>query len=110
MAMRRGDVGRSGGLPGPTRRAGVLAAVLLAASATLGTPRPARAAGDTKVVVTIKPLHALVAQVMAGVDAPELLVKGTASPHTFTLRPSEVRALNAADVFFRMSETVEPFT
>ena len=47
---------------------------------------------------------------MAGVGSPELLVKGTASPHTYTLRPSEVRALNAADLFFRMSETVEPFT
>jgi zinc transport system substrate-binding protein len=63
-----------------------------------------------KVVVTIKPLHALVAQVMAGVGSPVLLVKGLASAHTYALRPSEVRALHDADVFVRMSETVEPFT
>ena len=47
---------------------------------------------------------------MAGVGSPELLVNGAASPHTFALRPSEARALNTADLFFRMSETVEPFT
>ena len=45
-------------------------------------------AAEPKVVVTIKPLHALVAQVMAGVGVPELLVKGSASPHTYALRPS----------------------
>ena len=68
------------------------------------------AAAEPKVVVTIKPLHALVAQVMAGVGSPVLLVKGLASPHTYALRPSEARALNDADLFVRMSETVEPFT
>ena len=68
------------------------------------------AAAEPKVVVTIKPLHALVAQVMTGVGVPELLVKGSASPHTYALRPSETRALQHADLFVRMSETVEPFT
>jgi zinc transport system substrate-binding protein len=67
-------------------------------------------AAEPKVVATIKPLHALVAQVMAGAGSPVLLVKGLSSPHTYALRPSEARALNAADLFVRMSETVEPFT
>ena len=66
-------------------------------------------AAEPKVVVTIKPLHALVAQVMAGVGSPELLVKGAASPHSYALKPSEARALNNADLVFRMSETVEAF-
>ena len=60
--------------------------------------------------MTIKPLHALVTQVMSGVGAPELLVKGAASPHSYALKPSEARALHNADLFFRMSETVESFT
>jgi zinc transport system substrate-binding protein len=68
------------------------------------------AAAQTKVVVTIKPLHALVASVMAGVGTPDLLVKGAASPHTYAMKPSDAKALNAADLFFRMSESVEPFT
>lgn len=63
-----------------------------------------------KVTVTIKPVHALVAQVMEGVGTPNLLVKGAASPHTYALKPSDARALHRANVFFRVSETVEPFT
>jgi zinc transport system substrate-binding protein len=85
------------------------ARAMLAAGSLLALCSPA-AAAEPKVVVTIKPLHALVAQVMAGVGVPELLVKGSASPHTYALRPSETRALQHADLFVRMSETVEPFT
>lgn len=83
----------------------VLACIL--ASAPAGTHA---VAAEPKVVVTIKPLHALVAQVMAGVGTPTLLVQGLASSHTYSLRPSEARTLNGADVLVRMSETVEPFT
>ena len=68
------------------------------------------ARADVKVVVTIKPLHALVASVMAGVGVPELLVDGSSSAHTYALKPSDVGKLNQADVFLRMSETMEPFT
>lgn len=62
------------------------------------------------VVVTIKPIHALVADVMRGIAVPDLLVKGQASPHTYALKPSDVRALHAAHVFIRVSDTVEPFS
>lgn len=63
-----------------------------------------------RVVVTIKPIHALVSSVMAGVAEPDLLVKGQASPHTYALKPSESRSLYAADAIFRVSDTIEPFT
>jgi len=82
----------------------------LAAGGLLALSATSSAAAEPKVVVTIKPLHALVAQVMAGVGSPALLVKGLASPHTYALRPSEARMLHGADLFVRMSETVEPFT
>ncbi|HWK34308.1 MAG TPA: zinc ABC transporter substrate-binding protein, partial [Hyphomicrobium sp.] len=62
------------------------------------------------VVVTIKPIHSLVSQVMEGAGAPVLLVEGAASPHSFSLKPSQVRAINAAGVFIRVSERLEPFT
>jgi zinc transport system substrate-binding protein len=68
------------------------------------------AAGEAKVVVTSKPVHALVAQVMQGTGVPLLIVDGSASPHAFTLKPSAARAINEADVFFRVSEGLEPFT
>jgi zinc transport system substrate-binding protein len=86
------------------------ARMMLAVGSLLALWTTASAAAELKVVVTIKPLHALVARVMVGVGSPVLLVKGLASPHTYALRPSEVRALHGADLFVRMSETVEPFT
>jgi zinc transport system substrate-binding protein len=79
---------------------------LLASGASLA---PARAAAP-KVVVTIKPVHSLVAAVMAGVGAPKLLVEGQASPHSFALKPSGARAVAEADILVRVSEVVEPFT
>lgn len=85
-----------------------LAAILGIGAIVLAGATPARA--ELKVTVTIKPVHALVSQVMEGVGTPTLLVQGTASPHTYALRPSEARALSHATVFFRVSESVEPFT
>ena len=68
------------------------------------------ATADAKVVVTIKPLHALVAGVMSGVGVPDLLVDGSSSAHTYALKPSDASKLNQSDIFVRMSETMEPFT
>ena len=62
------------------------------------------------VVVTIKPIHSLVAAVMGETGTPKLLVDGSASPHTYAMRPSDAKALHGADVFFRVSEGLEPFT
>ncbi len=79
----------------------------MAASAAAGS---AVAAKDLNVTVTIKPIHALVAQVMEGVGEPRLLITGASSPHTYALKPSDAKALHASDVVFRVSEAVEPFT
>jgi zinc transport system substrate-binding protein len=65
---------------------------------------------ELAVVATIKPLHALVALVMEGTGTPELLVGGTSSPHTFSIKPSDASKLARAHVVFRVSEAVEPFT
>jgi zinc transport system substrate-binding protein len=63
-----------------------------------------------KVVATIKPVHALVAQVMGETGAPNLIVDGTASPHNYALKPSDARKLQAATLVFRISESFEAFT
>jgi len=84
------------------------ALLMLGCALSLTTP-PARAEAPN-VVVTIKPIHSLVSQVMEGAGAPILLVEGTASPHNFSLKPSQVRAVNVAGVFIRVSERLEPFT
>lgn len=84
-------------------RLGVLAALGLVLAGG-----PARAE-ELKVVATIKPIHSIAASVMAGVGEPKLLIDGTASPHSFTLKPSDAKALSAARVVFRVSEGLEPF-
>src|SRR5688500_8668175 len=78
---------------------------------TLGTGPllPATAAAAPEVVVSIKPIHSLVAGVMQGVGEPLLLVKGFGSEHSYSLRPSEARALAQADVVFWVGETMEAF-
>ncbi|MDZ4843031.1 MAG: zinc ABC transporter substrate-binding protein [Hyphomicrobium aestuarii] len=84
-------------------------AVLVLATAVASGFQPATAS-DIKVVATSKPVHSLVAAVMEGVGTPTLIVEGNASPHSFTLKPSGARAIATADVFFRISESIEPFT
>lgn len=89
------------------RRAPLIAAYFLISSANWAAQA---GAAEPKVVVTLKPVHALVSRIMAGVGTPLLIVDGSASPHTFTLRPSGAKAINEADVFIRVSEALEPFT
>ncbi|MCL2297381.1 MAG: zinc ABC transporter substrate-binding protein [Proteobacteria bacterium] len=66
-------------------------------------------AATPKVVVSIAPLHSLVAGVMEGVGTPTLLLKGAASPHDHALRPSEVAALADADIVFWVGTSLEGF-
>ena len=108
MARSRCDSGQLTEFPLEYRhRFQTAAAALLAAGFLLTVPG---FAGEPKVVVTLKPIHSLVALVMAGVGTPHLIVDGSASPHTFTLKPSGAKAINEAEVFLRVSELLEPFT
>ena len=67
------------------------------------------AAEPPSVVVTIKPVHSLVAGVAKGVFKPQLLIDGVASPHHFQLKPSAIRKLNQADQVFWIGEGLEVF-
>ena len=68
---------------------------------------PVRA--EIKVVTTIKPLHSLVANVMDGVGEPSLIIEGSTSPHSFTLKPSHAKLLEEADLIFWIGEGIETF-
>jgi len=64
--------------------------------------------GDApRVLVTIKPVHSLVSQLLQGIGKPELLLDGYQSPHTFQLRPSDARKLTRADVIIWVGPTLE---
>ena len=84
--------------------------LLGSAAAALSLTGGSAGAEDLAVVATIKPVHALVTQVMGDTGQPKLLVGGTASPHTYSLKPSDAKALNNARLIFRVSEDIEPFT
>ena len=61
------------------------------------------------VAVDIAPVHSLVARVMEGVGSPNLIVQPGASPHEYSLRPSEAAALQDADLVFWMGEDLTPW-
>lgn len=83
-------------------------AVLLAA-AVFGGTAPGSAAEPPRVVASLKPIHSLVAGVMAGVGEPVLLVTGAASPHGYGLRPSAAGHLQDADLVFWVGPGLETF-
>ncbi|MCC4245922.1 zinc ABC transporter substrate-binding protein ZnuA [Stappia indica] len=80
----------------------LLSASLLVATSAAGHAAP-------KVVASIKPVHSLVASVMQGVGEPQLIIEGAGSPHTYSLRPSQARALQDADLIFWIGHELEAF-
>lgn len=62
-----------------------------------------------RVVASILPVHSLAAGVMAGVGSPVLLLPAAASPHTYSLRPSEAARLAEAEVVFWIGPGLERF-
>lgn len=86
-----------------------IAAAIGAVSALAGAPAKAK----PEIVVSIKPVHSLVAGVTRGVTRgvtePYLLIPGAASPHTYSMKPSDAQALENADVVFWVGENMETF-
>jgi zinc transport system substrate-binding protein len=69
----------------------------------------AQASPTLSVAVSIKPIHSLVAGLMAGAGKPSLIVKGRRSPHNYSLRPSDARILNQADLIIWTGPALEMF-
>jgi zinc transport system substrate-binding protein len=64
---------------------------------------------DVKVAVTVKPVHSLVSGIMNGIGEPALIMAGNASPHHYSLRPSERRILTNSDLIFWVGPELESF-
>ncbi|QAX31979.1 zinc ABC transporter substrate-binding protein [Leisingera sp. NJS204] len=62
-----------------------------------------------RVATDITPVHGLVARVMQGLGEPALVVPPGASPHGYSMRPSEARALDQADLVFWLGEALTPW-
>jgi len=77
-----------------------LTATLMGGAAYADTPQ---------VAVDIAPVHSLVARVMDGIGKPDLIIQSGASPHEYSLRPSEASALQAADLVFWIGPDLTPW-
>ena len=87
---------------------------LLLTSALIFAPSMLLAAGTAhaevpNVVVSIKPIHSLVASIMQGVGEPALIIEGAASPHTYSMKPSNAAALEKANIVFWVGHGLEAF-
>ncbi len=84
--------------------------ILVLSGACIGSFIPQLAfANPPKIVVTIKPVHSLVAAVTRGITEPLLLLDGVGSPHTVQLKPSGIRAMRDSDLIFWVGEGIEGF-
>ena len=80
-----------------------LAVVCLAAAFAVTSA----AGAAVRVVASIKPVHSLVAAVMLGAGEPDLIIQGATSPHAFSLRPSDARNIQNADIIFMIGDALE---
>mgnify|MGYP006424726611 CR=1 FL=1 len=67
------------------------------------------AADAPRVVVSIAPLHSLISAVAGDRAEPHLIVSAGQSPHTFSLAPSDARALARADIVFSAGGATDRF-
>lgn len=66
-------------------------------------------ADTPQVAVDIAPVHSLVARVMDGVGTPDLIIQPGASPHEYSLRPSEAAALQNTNLVFWIGPDLTPW-
>ncbi|PWI35028.1 zinc ABC transporter substrate-binding protein ZnuA [Vibrio albus] len=78
-------------------------------SALLLTCVVALPAQATKIVVSIKPLQLITYDIAYGVSEPELLISANASPHTYALKPSDIKKIAAADLLVWFGPDLESF-
>lgn len=64
---------------------------------------------ELNVVASVRPIHALVAAVMGEKGKPDLLMEGSESPHSYSLKPSKAALLQSADVIFWIGPEFETF-
>lgn len=62
---------------------------------------------DIDVVVSIKPIHSIVSNLMHGIASPKLLLQNNESPHNFHIKPSQAIMLNNADLIIYIDEEFE---
>lgn len=78
-------------------------------AAALATLLAAPALAEVRVLTSIKPLQLIAAAVQDGTGTPEVLLPPGASPHHYALRPSDIRRLGEAELFYWVGPDLEGF-
>ncbi len=90
------------------RRTALIAALFFSSLNGVGLARE-KATGQS-VAVSIKPLHSLISGLMEGSgNQPSLILAGGASPHAYSLKPSDAGRLTAARLIFWIGPGMEGF-
>lgn len=80
----------------------------LAIIAALSTPI-LQAKEQLKILSTIKPVHSLVSAVGGDLVSVEQIIPNNASPHHYSLKPSDLRKISKAALIFRIDPELESF-
>nr|WP_139134712.1 MULTISPECIES: zinc ABC transporter substrate-binding protein ZnuA [Pseudomonas] len=84
----------------------IFAAGALSLATLLGS---ALARADVQLLTSIKPLQLIAAAVQDGVGTPDVLLPPGATPHQYALRPSDIRRVGNADLFYWVGPELETF-
>jgi len=93
----------------PPRLQSSLLSALIISAGSLAIIGGQAAQAAPNVVVSISPIHSLVAAVMGEAGTPNLLIEGAGSPHGYQLKPSQAANLQNADVIFWIGPELESF-
>ena len=80
---------------------------LLTAACALLLSLPVRA--EVSVLTSIKPLQLIAAAIQDGEGTPDVLLPPGASPHSYSLRPSDIRRVRDAQLFYWVGPDLENF-
>ena len=83
----------------------VLSLIIIAAL----SPAILQATEKLKILSTIKPVHSLVSAVLGDLALTEQIIPNHASAHHYSLKPSDIRRINNADLIFRIDPNLESF-
>ena len=81
----------------------------LSAVAALLSLAAVPAVSAPRVATDIPPIQSLAARVMQGVGKPESILPPGATPHSYSMRPSEAAKLADADIVFWVGESLAPW-
>ena len=91
------------------RLSGCLILTLLLSNGAQSIASASGSHNDLQIVVSLRPLHSLVASISTGISEPVLLLNNSQSPHHTSLRPSDYKKLADADIVFWAGKTLEPY-